>query len=199
MGQEKILHLHLYVHITYTSVDICLLGGHPQNYLLTRVCKPPKPLGDAAGKKGGSSWGQKAATWGGLSRAVWAAWPHVSLCPSLVWQSDSYRTQYRSGPAACGAGGPHPAPACCARGAARIWPAPGLHYGPRRAPPVPGCGAAAERGQCGMERSRLRSHEKLPSSAFWQDWGRGNGRARRASARSCSRFNELCFNERDRG
>lgn len=71
--------------------------------------------------------------------------------------------------------------------------------GPRRALPVPGCGAAAECGQCGMERSRLRSHEKLPPPAFRQDRGRGNGHARWTSARSCSRFNELCFNKRDWG
>lgn len=71
--------------------------------------------------------------------------------------------------------------------------------GPGQAPPVPGCGATAEHGQCGMERNRLRSHEKLPSPAVQQDRGRGNGRARRTSARSCSRFNELWFNEWDRG
>lgn len=69
--------------------------------------------------------------------------------------------------------------------------------GPRQAPAARGCGAAAERGQCGLERSRLRSHEKLPPPAFLQRWGRGNGRVCRASARSCARSNELWFNERD--
>lgn len=66
-----------------------------------------------------------------------------------------------------------------------IWPAPGSRS----------CGAAAERGQCGMERSRLRSHEKLPPPAFGQGRGRGNGRAHRASTRVLM----SCANERGRG
>ena len=183
---------HLYVNL-YTSA-----GGASSKIFADRGLQS-KTLGDAAGKKGGGWRGQQAAPWGGLSHTVWAAGPHVSRCPGLVQRSRVRRTQHRSGLAMCGADGPHPAPARSREGLR----ASGRHLapitGPRRAPPVPGCGAAAEHGQCGMEMSRLRSHEKLPPPAFRQDRGRGNSHARRVSTRSCSRFNELCFNERDPG
>lgn len=85
---------------------------------------------------------------------------------------------------------PHPPPrlhGMCR--AACIWPAPGSHYGAGAgATDTPYCGATAERSQCGMERNCACSHEKLPPTLFWQNWGRGNGHARRASARLCSRF-----------
>lgn len=91
--QGKILDLQLYMHIIYTSINIHLLGG-ASSKILTDGCAT-KTLGDAAGKKGGGSWEQKVATWGGTSHAMWACEPVPQFgvaepCPSdtaLLWAS----------------------------------------------------------------------------------------------------------------
>lgn len=196
-GREKILHLYR-MHLIYTSVNIHLLGVHPQKCCPTEACNQNR-LAMVLERREVAPGGRKLLHGGGPSRAARPAWSYVSRCGGLVRQSRVRGTQHRSGPAAHGADGPHPAPACSREGLR----ASGQHLAPITGPgwalTVPGCGAAAQRGQCGMERSRLRSHEKLPPPAFRQDRGRGNSRARRASAHACSRFNELSFNERDRG